>query len=359
MKRSVVLILVLLVAVGAGVLYKRHMDAVPPVQAISSDAQAVSVQPVRVAPMVESVASYGNLVSDRSVNIVAQTPGVVRQILFDDGQAVVAGAPLVVMDAGIAEAQLQSSRAQADADVQNLRRTQSLSRQGLDSTYSTEQAQSRASASQAEVKINETKLAQLTLRAPFAGTLGSSRIDVGAFVTSADTIVQLQDTSELEIEFRMPSVVALQVAAGMPVHIQVPGTGADQMVDGRLSFIDPAISTDTRSVLLRAVVHNIGKHLRPGLYVRVSLDLRTHPAALVVPAGAISNDLNASYVFVVDDKNIARQRVVTIGLSDGQQTELLSGVKAGEQVVTIGQFRLRDGDPVKIVAPPADVKSAT
>ena len=262
------------------------------------------------------------------------------------------------MDSGIVEAQLQSARAQAETDMQNLRRTQSLSRQGLDSTYSTEQAQSRAAASQADVKINERKLAQLTLRAPFAGTLGSSRIDVGAFVTSADTIVQLQDTEELQIEFRMPSTIALQVTAGMPVHIQVPGAEASGMSDGRLSFIDPAISTDTRSVLLRAVVHNGEKKLRPGLYVRVSLDLRTKPDALVVPAGAISNDLAASYVYVVE-KGIARQRTVTIGLSDGVQTELTSGVQAGEQVVTIGQFRLRDGDAVKIVPAPQDSKSAT
>ncbi len=130
------------------------------------------------------------------------------------------------------------------------------------------------------------------------------------------------------MEFRMPSTVALQATEGMPVHIQVPGSDAAPLVDGLLSFIDPTISTDTRSVLLRAVVHNTAGQLRPGLYVRVSLDLRTHPAALVVPVGAISNDLNASYVFVVDDKNIAHQLVVTIGLSDGQLTELLRGVQS-------------------------------
>jgi len=203
------------------------------------------------------------------------------------------------------------------------------------------------------VSINERRVSQATLKAPFAGTLGSSRIDVGAFVTSADVIVQLQDTANLDIEFRMPSSVALQVSAGMPVHIQVPGTTTDRMVDGKLTFIDPAISTDTRSVQLRAVVHNVHQ-LRPGLYVRVSLDLRTVPDALVVPVGAISNDLANSYVFVVDDKNVAHQRTVTVGLIDGGQAQLTSGVKEGDQVVTIGQFRLRDGDAVKIVPAPAD-----
>jgi membrane fusion protein (multidrug efflux system) len=357
-KWIVLAILVLAIAGGAAALYERRIAAQQHTSSVPVAVQSVSTVPVRVTPMVENIASYGNLVSQRSVNIVPQTPGQVKQILFSDGQTVTAGASLVVMDSSIAQAQVQASRAQSDTDTQNLRRTQSLSRQGLESTYSLEQAQSRASASAANVTIDERRLEQLTLRAPFAGRLGSRQVDVGAFVLTGDTIVRLDDTAELQIEFRMPSTVALRVTQGMPVHVQVPGTESDQTVDGSLSFIDPTISTDTRSVLLRALVPNTGQQLRPGLYVRVSLDLETHPDALVVPIDAIANDLSDSYVFVVDEKNIAHRRPVTRGLTDGRQVELLTGVTAGEQVVTVGQFRLRDGDTVKVVAPQADAKSA-
>jgi membrane fusion protein (multidrug efflux system) len=351
-KWVVLAILVLAIAGGGAALYERHIAARQHTETVPVAVQSVSTVPVRVMPMVENIASYGNLVSQRSVNIVPQTPGQVKQILFSDGQTVTAGAALVLMDSSIAQAQVQATRAQSDTDTQNLRRTQSLSRQGLESTYSLEQAQSRASASAANVTIDERRLEQLTLRAPFAGRLGSRQVDVGAFV-------RLDDTAELQIEFRMPSTVALRVTQSMPVHVQVPGTESDQTVDGSLSFIDPTISTDTRSVLLRALVPNTGQQLRPGLYVRVSLDLDTHPDALVVPIDAIANDLNDSYVFVVDDKNIAHRRPVTRGLTDGRQVELLTGVTVGEQVVTVGQFRLRDGDTVKVVAPQADAKSAT
>jgi membrane fusion protein, multidrug efflux system len=354
----VLAILVLAVAGGGAALYERRIAAQQHTSSVPVAVQSVSTVPVRVTPMVENIASYGNLVSQRSVNIAPQTPGQVKQILFSDGQTMTAGASLVVMDSSIAQAQVQASRAQSDTDTQNLRRTQSLSRQGLESTYSLEQAQSRASASAANVTIDERRLEQLTLRAPFAGRLGSRQVDVGAFVLTGDTIVRLDDTAELQIEFRMPSTVALRVTQSMPVHVQVPGTESDQTVDGSLSFIDPTISTDTRSVLLRALVPNTGQQLRPGLYVRVSLDLETHPDALVVPIDAIANDLNDSYVFVVDAKNIAHRRPVTRGLTDGRQVELLTGVTAGEQVVTVGQFRLRDGDTVKIVPPQADGKSA-
>lgn len=358
-KKILILVVILMAAGAAGLVYRDRMHDAPPVQAAVVAVQSVSIEPVRIAPMVENVASYGNLVSARSVSIVPQAPGVVREILFADGQKVTAGTALVLMDSAIAQAQLQSARAQAETDMQNLRRTQSLSRQGLESTYSTEQAASRAASSQATVQVNERRLADLTLRAPFAGTLDSSRIDVGAFVNSGDTIVRLEDTSELQVEFRMPSAVALQVTAGMPVHIQVPGMNGGNSVDGRLSFIDPTISTDTRSVLLRAVAHNSHGEVRPGLFVRVSVDLRTHPTALVVPVAAVGNDLNASYVFVVDDRNIVHQRTVTVGLTDGEQVELTDGVKAGEKVVTVGLFRLRDGDQVSIVPLRTAAKSAS
>lgn len=358
-KRAVIVVLVLVLIGAAGFAYKHRIDEAPVAQAAAVAVQSVSTEVVSVMPMVESVASYGNLVSARSVNIVPQSPGVVREILFTDGQKIAAGTPLVLMDSSIAQAQLQSARAQAETDMQNLRRTQSLSRQGLESTYSTEQAVSRAASSQANVQVNERRLAELTLRAPFAGTLDSSRIDVGAFVNSGDTIVRLEDTSELQVEFRMASSVALQVSAGLPVHIRVPGADGDRMVDGRISFIDPTISTDTRSVLLRAVAHNNKGEVRPGLYVRVSVDLRTHPEALVVPVAAVGNDLNASYVFVVDDKNIAHQRIVTVGLTDGDRVEVLDGVKLGERVVTVGLFRLRDGDQVAVVPATTLAKSAS
>ncbi|MBN8898714.1 MAG: efflux RND transporter periplasmic adaptor subunit, partial [Rhodospirillales bacterium] len=194
-----------------------------------------------------------------------------------------------------------------------------------------------------------------TLRAPFGGKLGSRKVDVGAFVSGGETIVRLEDTSELQIEFRMPSEVAPRVKEGMPVRITLPGS--DTALTGELNFIDPTVSTDTRSVLLRAVVANQGTTVRPGLFVRVALDLSVHQNALVVPVAAISSGLASAHVFVVDDKSVAHRVAVTLGLSDGEQVEVLSGLKAGQSVVTIGQFRLRDGDTVKVV--PADVGQPT
>ena len=129
-KWVVLAILVLAIAGGGAALYERHIAARQHTETVPVAVQSVSTVPVRVMPMVENIASYGNLVSQRSVNIVPQTPGQVKQILFSDGQTVTAGAALVLMDSSIAQAQVQATRAQSDTDTQNLRRTQSLSRQG-------------------------------------------------------------------------------------------------------------------------------------------------------------------------------------------------------------------------------------
>jgi multidrug efflux system membrane fusion protein len=110
---------------------------------------------------------------------------------------------------------------------------------------------------------------------------------------------------------------------------------------------------------LRAIVPNTGNHLHPGLFVQVGVDLDVHQNALVVPVAAVTRDLNGAYVYVVTDKKIARRQAVETGLSNDTLVEIVSGLEPGEQVVTVGQFRLQDGDPVEIVARPAEAKSSS
>ena len=305
--------------------------------------------------MVDRVASYGNLVPLRSVEIVADSRAQIDAILFEDGSEVAAGKPLVVLDDKIAVALAQAARAQAAADQQNLERTQSLANQGINSKYALEQAQSRAAASQSDLLVKEHQLNYLTLRAPFAGRLGSHRVDVGAFVNGGDPVVRLDDVSELKVEFRMPSSVAFQATSGMPVQLRVPNAG-DVLFEGTLTFVDPAVSTDTRSVLLRAVVPNTERQLRPGMFVRVALAVAVHAKAHVVPVEAVMHELSTAYVFAIDDHGVAHKKAVTLGLSDEAFMEVVSGVHDGEQVVTVGQFKIRDGDQVKVIPAPGRSK---
>jgi membrane fusion protein (multidrug efflux system) len=352
LKRPIVIVAILVIAAAAGgaAWYGKQKSAVHTEATSNVVLVPVSVKEVTTARMVNRVTSYGNLVPQRTVNIVPNEPGQLMKLLFKDGQTVETGTPLAIMDNRIAQAQVQSSQAQYDADVLNLRRTESLANRSLDSARNLEQAQARAAQSQSELLINQRKLDQLTLRAPFPGTLGGHNVDEGAYLNTGQTIVRLDDTSQFEIEFRMPASIAPLMKDGMHIHVRLPGRGGDEMdTVGQLSFIDPAVSTDSRSVLLRALVPNKQGMLRPGLFVHVRLDLDAHDHALVVPVSAVLLELSGSYVFVVDDKNIAKRLLVQTGLSDDRMIEVVSGLKQGEKVVTVGQFRLSDGDAVKIV----------
>ena len=360
MKRPIVFVGILVIAAVAGgaAWYSKHKPAAHTEASGNTVFVPVSVREVTTQRMVNRVTSYGNLVPQRTVNIVPNESGQLIKLLFKDGQSVETGTPLAVMDNRIAQAQVQSSQAQYDADVLNLKRTESLANRSLDSMRSLEQAQSRAAVSQSDLLINQRKLDQLTLRAPFPGTLGAHNVDEGAYLNTGQTIVRLDDTSQFEIEFRMPASVAPLMKDGMPIHVRLPGKEDEVDSVGKLSFIDPVASTDSRSVLLRALVPNKQGVLRPGLFVHVRLDLDAHDNALVVPVSAVLLELSGSYVFVVDDKNIARRRLVQTGLSDDMMIEIVTGLKAGEKVVTIGQFRLSDGDAVKIVPEPVPSKAA-
>lgn len=360
MKRPIVFVGILVIAAVAGgaAWYSKHKPAAHAEASGNTVFVPVSVREVTTQRMVNRVTSYGNLVPQRTVNIVPNESGQLIKLLFKDGQSVETGTPLAVMDNRIAQAQVQSSQAQYDADVLNLKRTESLANRSLDSMRSLEQAQSRAAVSQSDLLINQRKLDQLTLRAPFPGTLGAHNVDEGAYLNTGQTIVRLDDTSQFEIEFRMPASVAPLMKDGMPIHVRLPGKEDEVDSVGKLSFIDPVASTDSRSVLLRALVPNKQGVLRPGLFVHVRLDLDAHDNALVVPVSAVLLELSGSYVFVVDDKNIAKRRLVQTGLSDDMMIEIVTGLKAGEKVVTIGQFRLSDGDTVKIVPEPVPSKAA-
>lgn len=354
MKRPIVFVAIFVVVAAAGgaVWYSKHKHATPVAGGANTVFVPVSVSEVRVSRMVNRVTSYGNLVPQRTVNIVPNEPGQLLKLLFKDGQTVETGTPLAVMDNRIAQAQVQSSQATYDADMLNLKRTESLANRNLDSMRSLEQAQSRAAVSQSDLMINQRKLDQLTLRAPFGGTLGAHGVDEGAYLNTGQTIVRLDDTSQFDIEFRMPATVAPMMKDGMPIHVRLPGRDDEVDSVGKLSFIDPVVSTDSRSVLLRALVPNTKGMLRPGLFVHVRLDLDAHDNALVVPVSAVLLELSGSYVFVVDDKNVAKRKLVQTGLSDDKMIEIVSGLKAGEKIVTVGQFRLSDGDTVKIVPAP-------
>lgn len=343
-----ILVLLLLCGVGAAGYYAWERRAAEPLPSPpASPAIPVRSEPAGTATVVDELPAYGNLRPRLEVPITAPQAGQIRQILFTDGAHVAANEPLVLMDDRVALAQVESARARLLADQQNLRRVRDLARQGLESTRSVEQAQSDVAASLSALRVNEARLELTTLRAPFAGALGTRRADQGAMLNAGDKIVIIEDRSRLLVDIRVPSRYLPQLRAGMDVSLDVPNL-AENLGRGRLILIDTSVSADTRSILLRAEMDNADDRLTPGLFVRVALQLATRPNAVVVPEQALVRDLVGAFVFLVD-KGVATRRAVQLGQPHDGTVEVVQGLKAGERVVTVGAFRLHDGDHVEEV----------
>ena len=344
------LIILLLVAAGVGLValvVRERMPKPPAAGVAAAPAKPVQTGLATQQTVIDDLPAYGNLRPRRSVNITAPQTGEVRAILFEDGASVAAGVPLVMLDSNVAQAQVASSQARYKTNEENLRRTRDLARQGLESTRSVEQAQSEAASAMADLRTNQARLELTTLRAPFAGSLGVRLIDQGATVSAGDKIVTIEDRTRLFVDIRVPSRYLSNLRPGMDVWLQLPESEVS-LGTGKLSLVENNVSADTRSVLVRAELDNADGRLAPGLFVRTSIVLATRPNAVVVPTEAIQRELIGAYVFVVTN-GIAARRPVQLGHSRGEVVEVTQGLKVNERIVTVGGFRLNDGDRVQDV----------
>ena len=210
---------------------------------------------------------------------------------------------------------------------------------------------------QAEARLGEIRatLARKEIRAPFSGWLGIRQANLGQYLHAGEAIVTLQSLHPIHVNFGVPQQELGQIAAGQEVRVAAEGTPAAALA-GRVTAIDAVVDPATRNVQIQATLANPEGRFRPGMFVRTEVVVGTRDAALVVPASAISYAPYGDSVFVVEEMKDtsgetyqgARQRFVKLGEARGDQVVVLSGIEAGEEVVTSGAFKLRNGAAVQV-----------
>jgi len=194
------------------------------------------------------------------------------------------------------------------------------------------------------------RLDKTVIRAPFAGTVGLRLVSPGAYVKPGDDIANLENIGSMKLDFRVPETYLARLGVGQTLTVRVDAY-PDQGFEGTIYAIDPALDPETRTVLLRARLPNKGNKLRPGLFARVSLILERRENALVAPEQAIVPLGQKIFVYrVVDGKAVMTP--VRLGLRRPGQVEILEGRNDGDQVVTDGQLKIRDGAAVTVQPPP-------
>jgi membrane fusion protein (multidrug efflux system) len=349
----VALVLVLGVLAGTkaaqiGTMMKAGASMAPPPAAVASaKVQAVAWEARQSA--------IGSLVAARGVTLAAELPGLVREISFDSGAYVRAGAPLVRLDTSAEDAQLAAAEADASLAEISFRRAQELRSADANAPAELDAAEARAKQAAAAVATLRATIAKKTIRAPFDGRISIRQVELGQVLAPGSPIASLQSVSPIHAEFWLPQQALSRIRVGQHAHVAVD-TWPGASWDGTVTTINPEVDPASRNVRVRATFDNPDGKLRPGMYANVELIGTERTEALVIPATAVIYAPYGDSVFVIEEKQpapdrkalVVRQTFVRLGERRGDFVAVTSGLSAGDAVVAAGAFKLRDGMTVAL-----------
>lgn len=312
-------------------------------------AQTVQVVAVGERDFVNQIQALGVARGRRSVDITSSTTELITRVLFSDGQAVNAGAALVELqareeDAGILTARANLAQAQREYD-----RWQDLAERGVAPRVQAEQAEAALETAQAGLEAAQARRGDRVIRAPFSGVIGLSTVTPGTLVNPGAVIATLDDIGVIRVDFPVPERYLSLVRTGTPI-IATADALPGETFNGAIALIDTRIDQTTRAVTARAEFPNAGGRLRPGMSIRVRIQ-EGRRQVLAAPEAAVLFEGDQAFVYRVagEGEDAQAQRIlVETGAVEGGYIEILSGVAAGDQIVSGGLNRLQPGAPVRL-----------
>lgn len=318
---------------------------------------SVEVAQVKAVPLQDDAQAVGSLKSRQSVILRPEVAGRVAELAFTDGARVRKGQLLLRLDDTLQKAELSQAEAQLSIARANLKRNQELVAENFVAQRVLDESRASLQVAEAQVALAQARLGRMRLVAPFDGTVGIRTVNLGDYVKDGADLVNLEDTSTLYVDFRMPERYQGQLAVGQGVKVQIDAIpGRD--FSAKVLALDPLVDANGRSVLVRAaMLPAAGALLRPGMFARVTTVFSVNTAALVVPEEAIVPQGGKQYVITLDRqgegegvKLVSRRLEVQLGVRRGALVQIVQGVKEGDTVVVAGQQRLqRDGTAVRVV----------
>ena len=358
MAKRMVLMLVVILALLGGLGFVKFKQ----VEAAIEQGKSFKIPPTAVTTVVTQKETWpstlgviGTAAAIQGVTVSADLPGTIDKIHFESGQWIKEGEILVELDTRQERAQLASLEAQRDLAKINYGRAQELVKSGVIAKQEFDNATTQQKATEAQVGDIKAAIARKTIKAPFSGVLGIRQVSLGQYLAAGQAIVSLQTLSPIYVNFGVPQQETGKVIPGHVVRItnsDLPGMA----FTGRILALDSVINEQTRNIQVQAVVTNKDNKLRPGMFVQVELPLGSPREVVPLPASAINYAPYGDSVFIVTDMKDpkgntyrgVRQQVVKLEGSRGDQVGVISGLNPGEEVVSSGVFKLRNGAPVQV-----------
>ena len=321
--------------------------AIPPESVTSAKVDAQEWQASRSA--------VGTLVAIRAVTLASEVSGLVREIGFDSGAFVRKGDVMVKLDTSTEEAQLASAQADAELARASLVRARSLREANVSAPADLDTAEAKAKQTAANVGTLHATIAKKTIRAPFDGRVSIKQVELGQVLASGTPVATLQSIHPIYAEFWLPQQTLAELRIGMNARLRTdvfPQTSWE----GTLTTINPEVDVNTRNVRVRATFPNTDGQLRPGMFVNVEVLSPEKRTVLVIPSTAVLYAPYGDSVFAIEEKPdaagkqglIAHQKFVRLGERRGDLVGVVSGLNAGETIVSSGAFKLRNGAAVVV-----------
>jgi membrane fusion protein (multidrug efflux system) len=297
----------------------------------------------------------GTAAAVQGVTVSADLPGTVARIAFDSGKSVSAGDVLVELDTRQERAQLAAMEAQRDLAHINFGRMQQLVQQGVVAQTEYDNAIAQQKATDAQVGEIRATIARKTILAPFSGVLGIRQVNLGQYLAAGEAIVSLQSLNPIYVNFGVPQQTSGQVRVGGGLRVFSNDVGGMKF-SGRVTALDSIVNEATRNVQVQATLANPGGKLHPGMFVQVEMATGADRPVIALPGTAINYAPYGDSVYVVSDLKGpkgntyrgVRQQFVKVEGSRGDQVAIISGVKPGDEVVSSGVFKLRNGAAVQV-----------
>lgn len=321
----------------------------------------VSTTHAALLPWQPQLKAAGNLRAIWGINVTTELAGMVRGIYFKPGAQVKKGDLLVQLDIDPDTAQLHSLQANQELAAITYKRDSgqykihAISKQTLDSDLA------NLKSTQAQVAQQIAEIAQKTIRAPFSGQVGICLVNPGQYVNPGDKVTMLQTYDPVYVDFYIPQASIADLHIGQAVNMTVDPF-PNQVFSGKITTINPGLDPSVRNIEVEATIANSQKKLTPGMFSTVIVDVGTPVSRLTLPLTAISFNSYGEVVYLIKEKTspknkknkkqeplfTAEETFVVTGEKRGDQITIEKGIKEGDQVVTSGQLKLKNGSEIII-----------
>ena len=302
---------------------------------------------LRFSEMSELVQTVGALSAEEDVELAFETSGKLIKIDFVEGSRVQKGQLLAKINDAQLQAQLQKLDAQLKLAEERLYRQDVLLERDAISREAYDQAVTETKTLEADIALVQAKIAETELRAPFDGVIGLRYISEGAYITTSTKIARLVKLSPIRIDFSVSEKYANDVQKGDIVHFSIQLGDKIDVYTAPVYAVEPEITTDTRSLMVRARCDNPGERLMPGMHASVRLTLSSTDNAIAIPSESIISELGVSKIFLYKS-GLAVSREIIPGMRTQSHVQVLQGVDIGDTLITSGILQLRENMSVEL-----------